>query len=189
MEFDLSIRASLHHSIEDAKLYKQKPLPTVQTPGWTLQNTSDNYYMDDAFYVLYLSVLNNNGRAHSIGAYPTQISTRAFLSVITSIIKTYGGYLAGISNHGVTVLFPESNAMSSSQACSCGTMLLEGVINLINPSLKREDILWTYSCGVGISYGKVIGVQTGIDSMQEMIFYGDCILAAATSGLWASRLM
>ncbi|BBI34163.1 hypothetical protein [Cohnella abietis] len=167
MDQALSVKSNYNSLMEQSQLIVQQ---NVSNPA--LDPNEERYA------VLHLIIQNTNRESQDYDFAHTQTAVYRFISVISQIVIGWGGLLIEGNHHAYTAIFPLSKPDSSLHSCICGVQIINAINNVILPSFEREGIDSQYRCAVGISLGSVQGIQTGLESPVQSLYYGEGIKSA-----------
>lgn len=138
--------------------------------------------------ILSVDLRESTDRALRVGAQNTYIAMHVLLPTLAELVGRAGGSVVGLRGDGLIASFgltridtgnPEpSNAEKGKavqDASLAGRAMLEAVALIINPILDEEHIPGNLHIGVGIDVGRVVVTRIGIDDVQEVTVYGDCV--------------
>ena len=109
---------------------------------------------------------------------------RAFTYEMTSIVRSYGGYVLKYVGDAVIAFFPSgyNKLLACDKAVQCANSMITVIRNGINPTLKQYDYP-ELGIKIGIDEGENVIVQYGHDksSLIDILGYSMSITAKITS--------
>ncbi len=97
-----------------------------------------------------------------------------YLSELTYIIRDHGGSVEKYVGDGITSLFGAGKDGKTAvlDAAKCALTILTEIYYAMNEYLKSID-LPTFSCSIGMDYGRIWVARTGVKGMNQLTLVGN----------------
>ena len=134
--------------------------------------------------IMYADLVGSTNMSMRLPAEKMVTIIRAFTHEMTSIVRSYGGYVLKYVGDAIIAFFPSgyNKLLACDKAVQCAKSMITVIRNGINPTLKQYDYP-ELGVKIGIDEGKNVIVQYGHDksSLIDILGYSMSITAKITS--------
>jgi adenylate cyclase len=134
--------------------------------------------------IMYADLVGSTNMSMTLPAEKMVTIIRAFTYEMTSIVRSYGGYVLKYVGDAIIAFFPSgyNKLLACDKAVQCAKSMIAVIKNGINPILKQYDYP-ELGVKIGIDEGENVIVQYGHDksSLIDILGYSMSIAAKITS--------